>query len=102
MLDMIAARRPFSARIAGWPAPEGFSIRDFPAEQDRLGVLIEKGKELGIDAFSVSKFYQNFIEDSVQTQHATLHTLENNGSVPEAPAVAFLGGEGSYSQLAAK
>ena len=102
ILEMIATRRTLSERIAGWKAREGFSIRDFPSELDRLGFLIEKGKALGIDAFSVSKFYQSFIEDSVMTQCATLYTLENNGSIPEAPAVAFLGGEGSYSQLAAK
>lgn len=102
LLEMIATRRTLSERIASWKARQGFSIRDFPAEQNRLAILIEKGKELGLDAFSVSKFYQNFIEDSVMTQNATLHTLENNGSIPKTPKVAFLGGEGSYSQLAAK
>lgn len=102
LLENLATRRKLSIKIAACKANSNSGIRNFPVEHNRLGVLIEKGKELGLDAFSVSRFYQNIIEDSVLTQHAYLHRLENPGMVPEKPAVAILGGEGAYSQFAAK
>jgi len=102
LLEMIATRRRLSEKIAASKRFDGSGIRNYPIEQVRLGQLIEKGRTLGIDPFSVSKFYQNIIEDSVLTQHAHLHHLENLGSLPEEPRVAYLGGEGAYSQFAAR
>ncbi|MEE8294957.1 MAG: prephenate dehydratase domain-containing protein [Sphingomonadales bacterium] len=102
LLEMIATRRRLSEKIAVTKRSNGSDIRNFSIEQTRLGQLIEKGRDLGIDPFSVSKFYQNIIEDSVLTQHAHLHHLENIGILPKEPRVAFLGGEGAYSQFATR
>lgn len=102
LLEMIATRRRLSEKIAANKRDTGSDIRNFPIEQNRLGQLIEKGRKLGIDPFSVSRFYQNIIEDSVLTQHAHLHHLENLGTFPEKPRVAYLGGEGAYSQFATR
>ncbi len=102
LLEMIATRRRLSERIAVNKRSSGSNIRNFIIEQTRLGHLIEKGRELGIDPFSVSRFYQNIIEDSVLTQHAHLHHLENADALPKEPRVAYLGGEGAYSQFATR
>ncbi len=102
LLEMIASRRRLSEKIATCKRGETSPVRNFPIEQSRLSDLIEQGRELGLDPFSVSLFYQNIIEDSVLTQHAHLHRLENLETFPETPRVAYLGGPGAYSQFAAK
>jgi len=101
LLEMIANRRRLSERIAACKRSSLKSIRNFPVEQTRLQDLIAKGGALGLDPFSVSRFYQSIIEDSVLTQHAHLLTLENLNTLPEKPRVAYLGGPGAYSQFAA-
>ena len=100
-LKIIAARRKLSHQVAVSKSSTGKNIRDTEVEHLRLGELVSKGKAMGLDAQSVSNLYQTILEDSVLTQHATLQATENPDEVIEQPKVALLGGEGSYSQLAA-
>ena len=104
-LKIIAERRRLSHQVAISKSGNGKDIRDVEVEQLHLGELVTKGKALGLDAESVSKLYQSILEDSVLTQHATLQAAENPPEDPnedmDQPKVALLGGEGSYSQLAA-
>ena len=100
-LRIVAERRKLSHRVAMSKATNGKNVRDTAVEQLRLAELVTKGKNLGLDAHSVSRLYQTILEDSVLTQHASLQTSENEDHDIAAPKVAFLGGEGAYSQLAA-
>ncbi|MGE9716554.1 chorismate mutase, partial [Escherichia coli] len=71
-------------------------IRDKNRERELLELLIEKGKNVGLDGFYISRIFQMIIEDSVLTQQAILQQ-HLNATANESARIAYLGPKGSYS-----
>lgn len=75
-------------------------IRDLQREEQMLVDLINRGKDMQLDAYFVKQVFQTIIEDSVLHQQALLQQHLNlpageNG----VNRVAYLGSHGSYLSL---
>ncbi|MCK9783086.1 MULTISPECIES: bifunctional chorismate mutase/prephenate dehydratase [Enterobacterales] len=101
LLTLLANRRQLSADVAQFKLNTHRPIRDKNRERELLDLLIEKGKNVGLDGFYISRIFQMIIEDSVLTQQAILQQHLN--ATPNASArIAYLGPKGSYSHIAAR
>jgi chorismate mutase/prephenate dehydratase len=100
LLTLFAKRRSLTLNVAKSKAHLVRPVRDQQREQELLIRLINKGKELSLDAHYVTSMFQTIIEDSVLNQQAYLQTLANPNIQTPTVSVAFLGAKGSYSYLA--
>ena len=100
LLELFSQRRSLTLNVAKSKAHLVRPVRDQQREQALLIRLINKGKELGLDAHYVTSIFQSIIEDSVLNQQAYLQTLANPNIQTPTVSVAFLGHKGSYSYLA--
>lgn len=101
LLTLLANRRQLSADVAQFKLNTHRPIRDKNRERELLDLLIEKGKNVGLDGFYISRIFQMIIEDSVLTQQAILQQHLN--AIPnESARIAYLGPKGSYSHIAAR
>ena len=100
LLKLFSQRRSLTLNVAKSKALLVRPVRDQQREQTLLIRLINKGKELGLDAHYVTNIFQSIIEDSVLNQQAYLQTLANPEIQNPTVSVAFLGYKGSYSYLA--
>lgn len=100
LLILLAKRRRISHSVVEYKISNNKPIRDEAREQALLEKLISYGKSLGLDGFYVNKVFQTIIEDSVLHQQAMLQQNLNPELLGETNRVAYLGGQGSYSQLA--
>jgi chorismate mutase/prephenate dehydratase len=100
LLELFAQRRSLTLNVAKSKAHQIRPVRDQQREQELLIRLINRGKELGLDAHYVTSVYHTIIEDSVLNQQAYLQTLANPNMQIPTVSVAFLGDKGSYSYLA--
>ncbi|WP_193017480.1 bifunctional chorismate mutase/prephenate dehydratase [Proteus sp. FME41] len=101
LLTLLANRRQLSADVAQFKLNTHRPIRDKNRERELLDLLIDKGKNVGLDGFYISRIFQMIIEDSVLTQQAILQQHLN--ATPNGSArIAYLGPKGSYSHIAAR
>ncbi|WP_100158630.1 bifunctional chorismate mutase/prephenate dehydratase [Proteus columbae] len=101
LLTLLANRRQLSADVAQFKLNTHRPIRDKNRERELLDLLIEKGKNVGLDGFYISRIFQMIIEDSVLTQQAILQQ-HLNATPNESARIAYLGPKGSYSHVAAR
>lgn len=101
LLTLLANRRQLSADIAQFKLNTHRPIRDKNRERELLDLLIEKGKNVGLDGFYISRIFQMIIEDSVLTQQAILQQ-HLNATPNESARIAYLGPKGSYSHIATR
>ncbi len=100
LLILLAKRRRISHSVVEYKISNNKPIRDEAREQALLEKLISYGKSLGLDGFYVNKVFQTIVEDSVLHQQAMLQQNLNPELHGETNRIAYLGGQGSYSQLA--
>ena len=100
LLVLLAKRRRISHSVVEYKIANNKPIRDEAREQALLEKLINYGKSLGLDAYYINNVFQTIIEDSVLNQQAMLQKNLNPEAMSESHRVAYLGGQGSYSQLA--
>ncbi|MGV3068266.1 bifunctional chorismate mutase/prephenate dehydratase [Proteus mirabilis] len=101
LLSLLAQRRQLSTEVAQFKLNTHRPIRDKIRERELLELLIEKGKNVGLDGFYISRIFQMIIEDSVLTQQAILQQ-HLNATANESARIAYLGPKGSYSHIAAR
>ena len=101
LLTLLANKRQLSADVAQFKLNTHRPIRDKNRERELLDLLIEKGKNVGLDGFYISRIFQMIIEDSVLTQQAILQQ-HLNATPNESARIAYLGPKGSYSHIAAR
>lgn len=102
LLDLLAQRRNLSLKVAESKIKSGRPVRDKDVERQSLVEMIRRGRDLGLDPHLVTKLFQGIIEDSVLLQQARLHARENAEDDSDLRRVAYLGGDGSYSQAACR
>ncbi|MBD1583383.1 chorismate mutase [Pseudoalteromonas sp. S16_S37] len=100
LLILLAKRRRISYSVLEYKIANKKPIRDERREQALLEKLISYGKSLGLDAYYINNVFQTILEDSVLNQQALLQKSLNPDAVGDTHRVAYLGGPGSYSQLA--
>lgn len=100
LLVLLAKRRRISHSVVEYKIANNKPIRDEAREQALLEKLISYGKSLGLDAYYINNVFQTILEDSVLNQQAMLQKTLNPEAMSESHRVAYLGGQGSYSQLA--
>ncbi|MCG7533772.1 chorismate mutase [Pseudoalteromonas sp. OOF1S-7] len=100
LLILLAKRRRLSHSVLEYKITNNKPIRDEARELALLEKLISYGKSLGLDPFYINNVFQVVLEDSVLNQQALLQKSLNPGSLNDTHKVAYLGGQGSYSQLA--
>jgi chorismate mutase/prephenate dehydratase len=100
LMVLLAKRRRISHSVLEYKIAHNKPVRDEEREQALLEKLINYGKSLGLDAFYVNSVFQTILEDSVLNQQALLQKSLNPDSLSDTHRVAYLGGQGSYSQLA--
>lgn len=100
LLVLLAKRRRISHSVVEYKIANNKPIRDEAREQALLEKLISYGKSLGLDAYYINNVFQTILEDSVLNQQAMLQKNLNPEAMRETHRVAYLGGQGSYSQLA--
>ncbi|CCQ12389.1 Chorismate mutase I [Pseudoalteromonas luteoviolacea B = ATCC 29581] len=100
LLVLLAKRRRLSYSVLEYKIANNKPIRDEAREQALLEKLIQYGKSLGLDGFYINNVFQVVLEDSVLNQQALLQRNLNPDSVSDTYRVTYLGGQGSYSQLA--
>ncbi|EMO5889740.1 TPA: bifunctional chorismate mutase/prephenate dehydratase [Proteus mirabilis] len=101
LLSLLAQRRQLSTEVAQFKLNTHRPIRDKNRERELLELLIEKGKNVGLDGFYISRIFQMIIEDSVLMQQAILQQ-HLNATANESARIAYLGPKGSYSHIAAR
>lgn len=100
LLILLAKRRRISHSVVEYKIQHNKPIRDEQREQALLENLIAYGKSLGLDAYYITSIFQTILEDSVLRQQVMLQQNLNPATLGEVQRVAYLGGQGSYSQLA--
>ncbi|KZN37732.1 prephenate dehydratase [Pseudoalteromonas luteoviolacea] len=100
LLVLLAKRRRISHGVLEYKINNNKPIRDEERELALLEKLINYGKSLGLDPFYINNVFQVILEDSVLNQQAMLQKSLNPDAVNDTHRVAYLGGQGSYSQLA--
>ena len=100
-LEFLARRRELVREVVQAKSADGKAVRDPHREEELLERLIGLGREQGLDAHFVTKVFREIIADSVRLQVEDLQRAalpDNAGGVIQ---VAFQGGVGAYSELAA-
>ncbi len=102
ILDLLARRRKLVASVAELKERQDLQLRDAHREEQLLARLIATGRGLGLDAHAVTKIFHEIIDDSVRSQQLFLQRSRNPESEQRSLHVAFQGGEGNFSSLAAR
>ncbi|HET9449692.1 MAG TPA: prephenate dehydratase domain-containing protein, partial [Aggregicoccus sp.] len=96
LLDVLAERQQLSRSIAEVKQGEALPLRDLEREQQLLSAHVQRALGLGLKPHYVTRIFHAVMEESLRAQRAALLPA------PEHTTVAVLGGEGSYSALAAR
>ncbi len=100
LLKILSERRNVANAIVDYKMANQLPIRDLKREQLLLKRLFVEGEALGLDTHYIQRIFQIIIDDSVQLQQAKLLDPHLHTNIKEQIKVAYLGGQGSYSQLA--
>lgn len=102
LLQLLAKRRELSRKIVDAKVTEGIALRDRDREEDLLSTRVKSARNLGLDAHYVTKLFHSVIEDSLRIQSGYIQEQQNVVKQSATKRVACLGGDGSYSSLAAR
>ncbi|KXF82895.1 prephenate dehydratase [Enterovibrio coralii] len=102
ILSLLADRRKLSLEVAKSKIQTQKPVRDVEREQALLEKLVADGRTHELDPQYVTKIFHTIVEDSVLYQQAFLQRLANPDNDQPLARVSFLGGKGSYSNLAAR
>ena len=100
-LEFLARRRELVREVVQAKSAEGQAVRDQGREGELLERLIGLGRERGLDAHFVTKVFREIIADSVRLQVEDLQRAASPDASGGVIQVAFQGGAGAYSELAA-
>jgi len=100
LVDLIARRGDLVEEILKAKAEAGLPVRDREREAEVLRDAIERGKSLGVAPELVESLFQNLFAASIQRQRTRFDSMRDE-DLNEA-TVAYLGGPGSYSHIAAQ
>jgi chorismate mutase/prephenate dehydratase len=99
ILDALARRRQLVAEVIAAKDEQGTPLRDALREERLLGLLINRGRDKGLDAHFVTRVFHEIIDDSVRSQQ--MHLIPDYRKA-DLKTVAFQGIEGAYSELAGR
>jgi chorismate mutase/prephenate dehydratase len=102
ILELLARRRKLVASVAELKERQDLQLRDAHREEQLLARLIAAGRQLGLDAHAVTRIFHEIIDDSVRSQQLFLQRSRNPEVEQGTWHVAFQGGEGNFSSLAAR
>jgi chorismate mutase/prephenate dehydratase len=102
ILEALADRQKIIVHVAQLKATGSHRLRDIQREQNQLTRMSSLGRELGLDAYFVTRLFRHILDYSVRYQQEYLADQQD----PErrtggAVTVAYQGVEGAYSQIAA-
>ena len=100
LVDNIARRSALIEEILREKATSGGSVRDRDREQAVLKLALERADEQGVPRDLVEQLFHSLFEASIQRQRQQFDSLRDE-DLNEA-TVAYLGGPGSYSHIAAQ
>ena len=100
LVDDIARRSDLIEEILREKANSGGSVRDRDREQVVLRQALERADEQGVPRELVEQLFHSLFEASIQRQRQQFDSLRDE-DLNEA-TVAYLGGPGSYSHIAAQ
>lgn len=100
-LEFLARRRELVREVVQAKSADGQAVRDQGREGELLERLIGLGRERGLDAHFVTKVFREIIADSVRLQVEDLQRAASPDASGGVIQVAFQGGAGAYSELAA-
>ncbi len=103
LLKALSDRNSAVFAVAELKAQGGDIIRDPTREEELLGELVARGKEVGLDAYFVTRLFREILDHSLrlQLEHIADHQNPERQST-SAIVVGYQGGEGAYSYLAAR
>jgi len=102
LIKLLATRRRLSRAIAINKQADLRPIRDQVRERELLNLLVEKGHVEGLEPHYVTQIFHAIIQNSVQLQKQYLQSESNpDETTAQLKSIAILGGQGSYSYLAA-
>jgi chorismate mutase/prephenate dehydratase len=78
------------------------TLRDKKRETELLGEVVKVGRSLGLDAYFLTRVFQEIIDYSLKLQKSELLEHQNGKAKPEIIRVAFQGIDEAYSHLAAR
>jgi chorismate mutase/prephenate dehydratase len=99
LVEMIAKRSQLVEDILREKEKSGLPVRDREREQAVLRSAVEHGGALGVAPELIETLFHSLFEASIQRQRTRFDSLRNE-DLHEA-SVAYLGGPGSYSHIAA-
>ena len=102
ILDLLARRRTLVASVVELKEREDLQLRNAHREEQLLARLIANGRKLGLDAHAVTKIFHEIIDDSVRSQQLFLQRNRNPEAGQRPLHIAYQGGEGNFSSLAAR
>lgn len=100
LVDLIARRSDLVEEILKAKAESGLPVRDREREQTVLKAAVERGKAQGVPAELIESLFHGLFESSIQRQRTRFDGMRDE-DLNEA-SVAYLGGPGSYSHIAAQ
>ena len=101
LLDALAARQRLVLDVARLKERDGTRLRDLPREEELLSRLVVRAREAGLDGFFVTRLFREILSHSMRTQEAALPAVgQASGAAPIR--VGYQGGDGAYSQIAAR
>ncbi len=101
LLKLLSRRRQVSQTVAEIKSSsEDKSLRDLAREEELLLRRLETARGLGLTPHFVTRIFHEIIDDSVRLQQDLL-IRKDNSALENLARVAYQGGEGSFSYLAA-
>ncbi|MEM7447478.1 MAG: bifunctional 3-deoxy-7-phosphoheptulonate synthase/chorismate mutase [Myxococcota bacterium] len=100
IVDSLAERQAVVGEVAKVKVDGATVLRDPKREEQLLRALSEYGKNAGVDRHFVRRLYREILDHSLRSQQVHL-SGGDRASERTTVVVAYQGGEGSYSHLAA-
>lgn len=101
LLELLSQRRQVCRRVIQLKEERDMPLRDAQREEELLARLIRKGRQLGLDAYFVTRVFHELIDDSVRSQQLFLQKALNREEAKPL-RVTYQGIDGAYSHLASK
>lgn len=101
LVQLLAERKQMIADIVRTKLDQDLALRDKEREAEHIAQLIQRGKEIGLDSYFITKLFHEIIDYSLRVQQDLLqHDGDAEASQNEQIVVTFQGIEGAYSHLA--
>ncbi|MBW7905942.1 MAG: 3-deoxy-7-phosphoheptulonate synthase [Phycisphaerae bacterium] len=101
IIEALAARQALVSGIGELKLDEPLALRDRAREQDLLARLAAQARAVGLDGYFVTRVFREILDHSLRAQQEGLVRRHNPDRKRSEIVVAYQGGEGAYSHLAA-